>query len=765
MVVENENPLPGTEALRASSDRFLREGVCVEMQLDKDVLRIQTGVMARQAHGSVVVTYGDSMVLVAASCARPTRVLDFFPLTVEYREKTAAAGKFPGGFIKREGRPSQKEILTCRCMDRPIRPLFPAGYMDEVQVVASVLSADPEKDPDVLAMIGSFAALHISRIPFQGPGASVRVGQVDGQLVLFPTESQRKTSTMDLIVSGLPNSVTMVEAGARGLPEEELLRAIEFGHRWVAKISQMVDELRAKAGVPKDKFVAPARDESLLQRMRTRCWEELRGVILSPGKHAQQRAIEDYRSRIVEEFLAPLSPADPLREEQERKVKSCFSELVSERMRRLVLDHELRADGRGLRDVRPISIHLGVLPRVHGSALFTRGETQSLASLTLGSQSDGQLIDGLGESYRKRFYLDYNFPPFSVGEVKPVRGPGRREVGHGLLAERALQPLLPDAETFPYTIRLISDILESNGSSSMASVCSGSLALMQAGVPIREAVAGIAMGLITDGTRYKVLSDIQGLEDHEGDMDFKVAGTKAGVTALQMDLKVQGISFAVMAEALEQARQGRLHILAKMESAIANPNSELSPHAPRILRRVIPVDKIGMLIGPGGKNIRMIQEKTGTAVEVNDSGEVLISGPTKEAIETAARMVETYTLELRMGEWYEGKVVDIREFGVFVELAPGQEALCHISSLSVNRINDIHSVVKLGDVLRVRIINIDPSGKVKVSALAEGEERSQGPPPRRSGDGPQGRGGRFGGRDGGGEGRDHHRPQGGGHHQ
>jgi polyribonucleotide nucleotidyltransferase len=748
------------ETVTKKKNEILSAGAKVELELGAETLTINTGVLAKQADGAVFVTYGESAVLVCATTAKPWREQDFFPLTVDYREKTAAAGKFPGGFIKREGRPTQREILTCRCIDRPVRPLFPGGFKDEVQVLASVLSADPQYDPDVLAMIGAFAALHISRIPFYGAGGAMRVGRVDGELILMPSDGQRAKGDLDLIVSGTSEAVSMVEAGALELGEDTMLEAIEYAHAAIRKIAAKVDELRDLVGVDKIEVPEVEQDEALIEDLQGQVWDELRETLLTTGKHEQKRAMGQLRDRAVEAQVDKLDEDDPDRSKRERQVKSAFSELVSRRSRRMVLDEELRTDGRSLADIRPISIHLGILPRVHGSAVFTRGETQSLTTVTLGTQSDEQRVDGLREAFSKRFYLDYNFPPYSVGECKPIRGPGRREIGHGMLAERALEPLLPKAEEFPYTVRVISDILESNGSSSMATVCAGSLAMMQAGVPVKP-VAGIAMGLISENDNTKILSDILGSEDHHGDMDFKVAGTRDGVTALQMDIKIRGLSTDIMRRALAQARDGRLHILDCMREAIPEPSEDLSPYAPRILRRVIPVDKIGFLIGPGGKNIRMIQERTETTVEVDDTGEVLISGHSKESLEEAAMFVDSFTKEIQLGEKYEGTVIDVKDFGAFVELYPGQEALCHVSELADSYVENVTDVVKIGDPLKVTVINVDPSGKVKVSAKTNPSESSG----SRGGDGPRGdrgRGGRGGGRDGGGSGDRHRRSSGGG---
>jgi len=538
----------------------------------------------------------------------------------------------------------------------------------------------------------------------------------------------------------------MVEAGATGVSEEQMLTAIRFGYDACQTICEMLDELQKKVGQKKLQVTAPVRDEATFAKMKTEAWKELRGAILTPGKHAQKAALKEFGAKLIERHAAPLAAGTPEREKREKELKSLYSNVVSERTRAMILEEDLRADGRGLRDVRPIHIALGVLPRVHRTALFTRNETQSLTQVTLGTQSDEQRVDGLRDQFTKRFYLDYNFPPFSVNEVKPIRGPGRREIGHGVLAERALTAVVPNDEKFPYTMRLISDILESNGSSSMASVCAGSLAMMDAGVPITAPVAGIAMGLVTDGSKVKILTDILGGEDHDGDMDFKVAGTADGITAMQMDVKITGLDLAVMKDALAQAREGRLKILSVMNSVIAASRASVSKHAPRILRQVIPIDKIGALIGPGGKNIRMIQERTGTDVEVDDFGKVVVSGKSQESIEEAMRYVSAFTREVSIGDKFEATVVELKDFGAFVELVPGQEALLHVSEMTNQYVQNPRDVVDIGHKINVTVINVDPSGKIKVSArTTPGRPPSggrDGPrPPRRDDD----RGGRFGG--------------------
>ena len=747
---------------------YLDTAITVERQLGRETLRLQTGLLARQADGAVMVSYRDSHVLVAVSSGKPFREQDFFPLTMDYRERTSAAGKFPGGFIKRETRPTQKEILSSRLMDRPIRPLFAEGYKDEVEVMATVISADPEYDPDVLGVIGAMACLHISKIPFMGPGGAVRVALKDGQPIVMPTDAERAAGELDLAVAGHRTAVSMVEAGAKGISEEAMLGAIEAGWKAIQVICDALDELRQKTGnKAKIAVTPPVRDEAAYAKMKGETWDALRGAILTPGKHAQKAAIKELGSKTLARHLEGLAPGSPERDKRDKELKSLWGDLVSERTREMILAEQLRADGRNLTTVRPIRIALGVLPRVHGTAIFTRGETQSLTQVTLGTQDDEQRVDGLRDPIRKRFYLDYNFPPFSVNEVKPIRGPGRREIGHGMLAERALTAVVPPDEQFPYTIRVISDILESNGSSSMATVCAGSLAMMDAGVPLVAPVAGIAMGLVTDGTRHRILSDILGGEDHDGDMDFKVAGTATGITAMQMDVKIKGLDLAIMKQALAQAKEGRLHILSVMNSVIAAGRPTVSQHAPRVARRMIPIEKIGALIGPGGKNIRMIQERTGTNVEVDDTGKVIISGKSQESIEEAARFVDAFTKEVSIGDAFEATVVEMRDFGAFVELVPGQDALLHVTEMSDDFVRDPRDICDVGHKIKVKVINVDPSGKIKVSARATpgaprggggggfggGRPDDGGRPPRREG----GFGGGHGGGGGGGRG-----PRGGG---
>jgi len=687
----------------------------LEREVGGRTLVLETGKLGKLANGSVVLRLGDTIVFTAATDGPVRPGLDFFPLTMDYREKPSAAGKIPGGFFKREGRPTTKEILTMRCMDRPVRPLFADGYKGDVQVQAMVLSADQENDPDILAVNGASAALHVSDIPFLGPLGAVRVGYVGGKLVVNPTHSERKSSLLDLIVAGTKDAVTMVEAGAKEVSEEKMLEAIAFGHAAVKEICAMQEELRAQGGHPKQAVVPAPRDEALAKSIQGAYSEKAREALRAPGgKLAKSRALDEVKKACVAEF-APAGPAEP---EKLSAVKGLFEETAKKAFRELTLSGA-RQDGRKGDEIRDIACEVGFLPRTHGSALFTRGETQAVVTATLGTSLDEQIVDGLLDEERRRFLLHYNFPSFSVREVKPIRGPGRREIGHGNLAERAIEPVLPEHDSFPYTIRIVADILESNGSSSMATVCGGALALMDAGVKIRQPVAGVAMGLITDGERTAILSDIAGKEDAWGDMDFKVAGTHQGITALQMDIKARGLSQDVMKKALEQARAGRIHILRKMIETLAKPREDTSKYAPRSWKTKIPVDKIGALIGPGGKNIRRIQEESKTEIAVEDDGSVTIYSVTPEGMEIARRQVEGLTAVPEVGKVYEGPVVSVKEFGAFVEFLPGQEGLVHVSELSDGYVKNPADVVKKGDVLKIKVVGFEErSGKVRLSRKA-----------------------------------------------
>jgi polyribonucleotide nucleotidyltransferase len=712
----------------------------VERLVGAQTLRIETGKLAKQAHGAVVVRYGDTVTLVTAVEGEADEGRDFFPLVVDYREKTYAAGKFPGGFIKREGRPTTKEILTSRLIDRPIRPLFPAGYHNEVQVMSAVLSADKENDPDVLSMIGASAALHISHIPFLRPTAAVRVGRINNDFVLMPTHSQLEESELDLIVSGTREAITMIEGFAREMSEENMVQAILFAHRHIADLVDMIEQLRKEAGLEPKVPPPPASPNPLTDTFRKRFYDEFRERKQTVGKHNRADAIRELRDKIFDEFL----PVDKEPEYSPQQVASAFEALQERVVRDLILEGK-RIDGRNTRQLRSISCEVGVLPRTHGSAIFARGETQAMVTTTLGTVSDEQRVDGLGEEYSKKFMLDYNFPPFSVGECKPIRGPGRREIGHGALAERSLKAVIPAPDKFPYTIRVVSDILESNGSSSMASVCGGTLSLMDAGVPISDPVAGISIGLVKEPDRFILLTDIMGDEDHYGDMDFKVAGTGRGVTGIQLDLKIDGISEEIIRATLDQAREARREILKLMLTTLRQPRGAISPHAPRLIQIHINPEKIGLLIGPGGKTIKGIQESTGAKVDVDDDGTVYISHMEADKAEAARAKVEALTEEVRVGKIYDGRVTSIKDFGAFIEILPGRDGLCHISELDDKFVDKVENVCKVGDHMQVKVIAIDDQDRVKLSRKAVLREQNKPaggaaeappPPPRRHGDQP-----------------------------
>jgi len=681
----------------------------VEIELAGKILRLETGRVARQADGAVLASYGDTVVLataVASQTAKPG--VDFLPLTCDYQEKAYAAGKIPGGYFKREGRPSEKEVLTSRLIDRPIRPLFSENYHFETQVIASVLSADQTGTSDVIGITAASAALSVSNIPFLGPVAGVKVGRVDGQFVINPDLATLEKSDLHLVVAGTADAVMMVEGGANEQPEAVMLGAIEAAHAEIKRIVAKILELQAKVGKTKRTVPEEHIDEGLKKQVRDLVAKPIREAIFIPNKSARQEKLDEIKKEAVEK----LKSDDPNRE---RHVKLTFHSLEYTEVRNMILEKGSRADGRGPADIRPITCEVGVLPRTHGSALFTRGETQSLAVVTLGSTDDEQRIDALEGEYYRTFMLHYNFPPFSVGEARPLRSPGRREVGHGALAERALKPVIPDKEKFPYTLRLVSDILESNGSSSMATVCGGSLAMMDAGVPIRESVAGIAMGLIKEGDRVTILSDILGLEDHLGDMDFKVTGTKNGVTALQMDIKIAGITPALMRQALDQARTGRLYILGRMAEALAGPRSNLSPFAPRIFTLKIKQDKIRDVIGPGGKMIRSIIADCGVKINVEDTGDICIAAVDEASAKKAIEMINRLTEEVEVGKIYLGTVRKIMDFGAFVEILPGTDGLVHISQLAHHRVKTVADEVSEGDQIMVKVLEIDRQGKIRLS--------------------------------------------------
>lgn len=682
-------------------------------------LSIESGWVAKQAHGAVIVRQGETMVLVTV-CTGPSRMgQDFFPLTIEYQEKTYAAGRIPGGFIKREGRLSESEILTCRIIDRPIRPLFTEGFLDEVQVIATVLSADGVHSPDMLALTGASAALHISQLPFQGPIAGVRVGRINGQLVINPSRKDFEKSDLEFIVAGSREAIVMVEGGAQMVPESEVLEALYFGHAELQKLIDLQEELRKKVGVPKMEFAAPVVDSALTDRIQSIVGTKIDDALNIRGKHERRDAL----SAVTKEVVTALAESFP---EREREIKDIVHEMVNKAARLQIVKRKVRLDGRGTRDVRPIECQVGVIPRAHGSSLFTRGETQAFVTVTLGTSDDSQRIDNLTEQYEKQFMLHYNFPPYSTGEVKMLRGAGRREIGHGALAERALRRVLPTQKEFPYVIRVVSDITESNGSSSMASVCGGSMSLMDAGVKIAAPVGGVAMGLIKEGDDVEVITDILGDEDHFGDMDFKVCGTTTGITALQMDIKCTGLSRDTMSKALDQAKEARLHILGEMAKAITEGRSELSKYAPTIKTIKINPDKIRDIIGPGGKTIRSITETTGVKIDINDDGTVSIASPDGEASKRAIEIIMGLTEEAEIGRVYTGMVKRITDFGAFVEILPGTEGLVHISQLAHERVDQVSDIVREGDEVQVRVLDIDKQGRIRLSrkeALADRPNR------------------------------------------
>jgi len=686
----------------------------IETQFAGRPLVLETGRLARQAAGSALLNFGDTMVLAAVTVSPNISTLPFFPLTVEYREKTYAAGKIPGGFLKREGRPSDKEILASRQIDRSIRPLFPEGFKNEVQVFVTVLSADQENDADVLGVIAASAALTLSSVPWNGPLAAVRVGRVEGNWILNPTFQQLEFSTIDLVASGSADSIVMVEGGSLEVSEAEVLEALKVAQKGIRDLIGLEKQLVDKAGAAKKlEWVRPPQDETLLARVREAAETQMRQAINAKDKGGRSVAVKAVKEQVLEKLTADFA-------ERAREVGSELDEIEYRVMRSQVLEKNERVDGRDPDTIRPISIETGVLPRTHGSGLFTRGQTQALVSATLGTADDEQRIDSIdvaGET-TKSFMLHYNFPPYSTGEVKMIRGTSRREVGHGALAERALQPLLPRYEDFPYTLRVVSEVLESNGSSSMATVCGGSLALMDAGVPMKAACAGVAMGLIKEGDKVAILTDILGSEDALGDMDFKVAGTERGITSIQMDIKIQGLDLDIMKQALEKARKGRLHILKEMAKALPEARPELSQYAPRIFTMQIKPDKIGDVIGPKGKTIRGIQDATGAKISIEDSGVVTISAVGGEAGEKARAMVAAITTEPEVGRTYEGPVKSTTAFGAFVEILPGVEGLLHISELQHGRTEKTEDVVKKGDIVQVKLLEVDERGRMKLSRKA-----------------------------------------------
>ena len=676
-------------------------------------LTLETGEIARQASGAVMVSLGDTVVLVtvvAMKNAKPEQ--DFFPLTVDYQERTYAAGKIPGGFFRREGKPSEKEILTSRLIDRPLRPLFPEGFYNEVQIIATVLSSDSQIDSDIPAMIGSSAALALSGVPFDGPVGAARVGYVNGEYVLNPTSDQLLESKLDLVVAGTSQAVLMVESEAHELPEDVMLGAVMFGHQQMQAVIQAINEMAAAAGKDDWDWTPPVKDEALIAKIAGMAESDLKAAYAVRQKQARTTQVDAIRSRVMDALLAEDGTL------QKNHLNDLFSALEAKIVRGQILSGEPRIDGRDTRTVRPITIRTGVLPRTHGSALFTRGETQALVVATLGTARDAQKIDALQGEYLDRFMLNYNFPPYSTGETGRVGTPKRREIGHGRLAKRALVAVFPSEEEFGYSIRVVSEITESNGSSSMASVCGGCLSLMDAGVPMKNHVAGIAMGLIKDGNRFAVLSDILGDEDHLGDMDFKVAGTDRGVTALQMDIKINGITREIMQVALSQAREGRMHILGIMKEAMPSVRSEVSEHAPRMIKLKINPEKIRDVIGKGGAVIRALTEETGTQIELQDDGTVKIACTSNEAGELAKKRIAEITAELEIGQIYEGTVVKLAEFGAFVNLIPNRDGLLHISQIAHERVNAVSDYLKEGQTVRVKVLDIDDRGRVKLSAKA-----------------------------------------------
>ncbi len=710
----------------------------VEKQIGHANLILETGKLAKQAHGAVTVQYGESMVLVAATMGGNIPGRDFFPLTVDYREKTYAAGKFPGGFIKRETRPSTKETLVSRLIDRPIRPLFPADFTREVQVLCNTLAFDMENDPDMMSLVGASAALHVSEMPFISPIAGVRVGRIGGQLVVNPTVPMMEESDLDLIVAGTRDAITMIEGFAREMPEQEMGDAIMFAHQHIIEIIGLVEELREKAGLPAKVLPGATETDPLVEELYTKYGEEFRKRYLTEGKLARYAALDEFKVQVKAEY-APEGVAEP--KYTEAQVSAAFSALREKIFREITLSGT-RIDGRDAKTIRPLSCEVGLIPRVHGSAVFQRGETQALVIATLGTMQDEQKVDGLIPEYSKKFMLDYNFPPFSVGECKPIRGPGRREIGHGMLAERSLKAVMPIPAKFPYTVRLVSEILESNGSSSMASVCGGTLALMDAGVPIRQPVAGISIGLVMEKDRHILITDIQGDEDHYGDMDFKVAGTQNGITGIQLDIKLHGVNESIVRAALEQARDARREILRTILKTLISPRKEISLNAPRLLTVKINPEKIGLLIGPGGKTIRAIQEETGAKLDVDNDGTVQIAHSDGAGAEEAKRRVEAICEEVKVGKIYDGKVSSIKDFGAFIEIMPGRDGLCHISELDHGYVGRVDDIVRVGDRVQVKVIGIDDQDRVKLSRKVllppppprEGGEG--GPPPREDRGGP-----------------------------
>lgn len=687
------------------------------MSLAGRELSIETGHLAKQASGAVLVRYGDTVVLVTATTSKePREGVDFFPLTVDYEEKMYAVGKIPGGFLRREGRATEAATLSARLIDRPIRPLFPKGYRCDVQIVATVLSVEADNEPDMCAMIGASAALHLSSAPFMGPIAGVSVGLIGDEFIINPTETQRAESRMHLSVAGTFDAIMMVEAGAKEVPEEQMLDAIMFGHEEIQRIVAMIEEFRADAlaaGIAQNKIdVEPIElPEDIVADVEATAHDELKEALQIVNKQARDEAVSAVKDKAVEALIEKYP-------EQEEDLRAALEVMMKQIVRKLITLEHKRPDGRAITEVRPLTCEVDLLPRAHGSAVFTRGQTQIMSVTTLGSLRDNQLLDGIENVDSRRYLHHYNFPPYSVGETRPMRGPGRREIGHGALARRALEPVIPSEEEFPYTIRVVSEAIESNGSTSMGSVCGSTLSLMAAGVPIKKPVSGVAMGLIREGDEFVVLTDLQGLEDALGDMDFKVAGTKDGVTALQMDIKITGINRAILKQALAQAYDGRMFIMDAMLAAIPAPRTELSPYAPRVLQMKIDVDKIKDVIGSGGKTIKKIIELTGVEIDVEESGVVHILSADADAAQRAQKMIEDIVRGPEVGEIYEGPVVKIMDFGAFVNILPGKDGLVHISQLAKKRVNKVEDVVKVGDIVRVKLVEIDKQGRLNLSMKA-----------------------------------------------
>ena len=680
-----------------------------EMEVGGRPLVIENGKMAKQANGAVLVRYGDTVVLVAVTAsAEPREGVDFFPLTVDYEEKMYAVGKIPGGFIKREGRPSNAAILCARLIDRPIRPLFPKGFRNDIQVIATVLSVEQDNPPDIAAMIGASCALSVSDIPFNGPIAGVRVGRVDGKFVINPTVEQREKSDLNLTIAGSYDAVMMVEAGANELPEDVILESILFGHKEIKRIVEFQRKIIDACGKKKREVRLFQTPPEMEQAIHDYAAARLDAAVRDSDKLRRDEHIAAVNADTMEHFLEIYPGAA-------KEIAAVLHDVEKDIVRRMITHEKIRPDGRGLDEVRPVSCEVGILPRTHGSGLFTRGQTQILTVTTLGSLGDAQVIDGLGVEKSKRYIHQYNFPGYSVGEARPARGPGRREIGHGALAERALLPVIPTEEEFPYMFRLVSEVLESNGSSSMGSVCGSTLSLMNAGVPIRRPVSGVAMGLVKDGDQYTILTDIQGMEDALGDMDFKVAGTDQGITAIQMDIKIAGITREILASALEQAKRGRAFIMGKMMECISKPAPDLSPYAPRVTTMHINVDKIRNVIGPGGKMIKKIVDDTNTQIDIEEDGTILISAVNVEDAKKAVAIIEELVRDVEVGAVYKGKVTRIMAFGAFVEVLPGKEGLCHISQLAKRRVEKVEDVVQIGDTLDVKVTEIDRQGRVNLS--------------------------------------------------